>query len=124
MARFKQAVDRKQPWLNTLEEAYHYASPRRNDFFNKTKGSKKNEDVYDSTAVIGLKRFATRLQTTLVPSWRRWATMIPGEVIPENEREEVAEALQGITETFFMHLNFSNFSVRGHESFQDLGIST
>lgn len=124
IARFNKAVDRKQPWLGMMEEAYHYSIPNRNDFFDKTKGSKKNQDVYDSTAVVGVQRFATRIQSILVPPWRRWTTLVSGNAIPEDEREDVNRILANITEEFFRHLDHSNFAVRSHESFQDLGVST
>jgi len=118
------AVARKQPWESHLSECYRYAIPHRETFYSYSPGQKKNLDIYDSTAVIGVKKFASRTQATLTPAWRKWTILSPGSEVPEKDHEEVQKKLDNITEIFFDHLNHSNYAQQAHESFLDLAIST
>ena len=122
--RFDAAKARKMPWIAHLRECYEYALPQRDNFSGQAKGSKKNTAIYDSTAVIGVTKYASRLQASLVPPWRRWSILAPGSEVPENEREQVQTALDKNTEIIFDHINHSNFATQCHESFLDLAVST
>lgn len=124
ISRCKAAVSRKQPWETHLSQCYRYAIPHRETFYNYSPGQKKNQDIYDSTAVIGVKKFASRTQATLTPAWRKWTKLVPGSDVPEKDREEVQKQLDEITDIFFDNLNHSNYSQQAHESFLDLAIST
>jgi len=124
IARCAAAVKRKQPWETHLSQCYRYAIPYRETFYNYSPGQKKNQDIYDSTAVIGVKKFASRTQATLTPAWRKWVSLVPGSDVPEKDREEVQKGLDKTAEIFFDHLNHSNYSQQAHEAFLDLAIST
>jgi len=122
--RFDAAKARKMPWISHLRECYEYSLPQRETFSQQSKGAKKNTAIYDSTAIIGVQKYASRLQATLVPPWRRWSILAPGSEIAEEEKESVQKELDKQTEIIFDHINHSNFATQCHESFLDLAIST
>ena len=111
-------------WVPILQRAYSVAVPNRDTFFHQSPGTNKTAEIYDSTAVIGVPKFASRLQTTLVPPWRNWSTLTPGAEIPDQEKEEAAKQLSEMTKILFRHINHSNFSTQSHETFQDIAVST
>lgn len=121
--RFDAAKKRKTPWISHLRECYQYALPQRETFNRYSPGQKKG-DNFDSTAVLGTQKFASRLQATMVPPWRRWSILAPGSEVPEKEREGVQAELDKYTEILFDHINHSNFATQAHESFLDLAVST
>ncbi len=122
--RFDAAKARKMPWISHLRECYEYALPQRETFSMQSKGAKKNTAIFDSTAVIGVQKYASRLQASLVPPWRNWSILAPGSEIPEEEREETQKGLDKATSIIFDHINHSNFATQCHESFLDLAVST
>ena len=132
-ARFKRAKDRRNTsWWSHMKECYEHAAPQRETFDEHTPGEKKNTDIYDDTAVIGLQIFANRMQRAIVPPWQKWGNIVPGDDIPDpsvnvewnGEQVPLADALDEITSIVFNYIHRSNFSSRIYESFIDLGIST
>lgn len=124
VTRFKAAEKRKHPWEDHLRECYEYSLPQRETFNQHSAGQRKNQHIYDSTAVIGAQKYASRLQATMCPPWRRWSTLVAGSEIPEQDREAVQEGLDKVTEILFDHINHSNFATQAHEAFLDLSVST
>lgn len=126
MDRFSDAFARKSDWLTHFEEAYRFSIPHRNTFFDQTKGKKKNTDVFDSTATLGVPAFATKLQSIMVPSWREWSLLSLGPDIPRQQRKSsrLKVLLAENTELMFSHIHHSNMATQVHESFQDLAVST
>jgi hypothetical protein len=124
ISRFDAAKAARETWSSHLRECYEYALPQRETFTAHSPGQKKNTDIYDATAVIGVQKFASRLQAALVPPWRRWSILAPGSEIPEKEHEEVQRTLDDITKIVFNHINHSNFAQQSHEAFLDLAVST
>jgi len=122
--RFEAAKARKAPWLSHIKECYEYSMPQRDNFANQAKGSKKNTAIFDSTAVNGVQKYASRLQATLVPPWRKWSILTPGSEINEHEKDGVQAQLDKVTDIIFDHINHSNFSTQCHEAFLDLAVST
>ena len=126
MDRFSDAKALKSHWLPHLEEAYRFSIPHRNTFFDKTPGKKRNTDVFDSTAVLGVSSFATKLQSIMVPPWREFSMLRLGPDIPkvlrDNSRMKILLAEN--TEIMFSHIHHSNMATQVHESFQDLAIGT
>ena len=125
LKRFNAANGRKSLWLDTLQDGYRYALPQRENFFeNQREGQKRNQEVYDATAVTGVQNYASRLQATLMPPWRKWSTYTTGALIPEGEREEVEKGLQAANDVLFMHLNHSALATQAHEAMLDCAVST
>lgn len=125
LKRFNAAHSRKALWIDTLQQAYQYALPQRENFYeNQREGQKKNEEVYDATAIIGVQRYASRMQATLMPPWRKWSNYAVGAGILESDREEVEKGLQEANDLLFMHLNHSALATQSHEAFLDVAVST
>ena len=126
MARFEGAVAVKSHWLSHFEEAYRFSIPHRNTFFTQVRGTKKNTDVFDSTAVLGVPLFATKMQSLLMPPWREWSILSLGPDIPKRLRnnKRIKLMLAENTDLMFGHIHHSNMALQVHESFQDLAVST
>ena len=124
LKRFTKAKSRKQNWHNYLREAYTYALPDKQTLDQFSPGQKKNTEVYDSTAVTALQKYANRMQQQVVPPWKTWLRLEPGSEIPKEDHEEAQKLLDEATGIIFDHINHSNFSTQSHEAFMDLGIST
>jgi len=122
--RFKKARERWELWRSIHQEAFDYASPQRETFHLRSPGQRKNRHIFDSTAVLGLEQFASRIQSSIVPSWQQWMNLKAGSSVPKQDKERVDSALEEITTTFFSNLNHSNFSTEITPALSDLGIGT
>lgn len=126
MARFEDSLAQKANWVPHLQEAYKFAVPHRDTWYFNTPGQKKNTDVFDSTAVLGVPSFATRMQSVLLPPWRNFSMLELGPDIPKAMRENprVRQQLADANDVYFSYVNHSNMASQVHESFQDLAIGT
>ena len=124
MKRYEMCRSRREQWVQVWEECYEYTLPLRESFFEESAGQRRNDRIYDETAVVGVQEFASRLQAGLVPNYARWADLKAGSEIPIEERDDINTALDEITEYVFEVLQNSNFSQETHESFLDLAVGT
>tara|TARA_B100000424_G_scaffold138006_1_gene104747 strand:- start:1219 stop:2820 length:1602 start_codon:yes stop_codon:yes gene_type:complete len=124
LARYKRAESIKELWRPTFEECYEYSMPARESFYPVSAGQAKTDKIFDETAVVGVQEFASRLQAGIVPNFARWAELISGSEIPMEERKEVNESLDSVTNYIFEMLQNSNFAQEVHESFLDLAVGT
>jgi hypothetical protein len=128
--RYEVAKSRMDQWLGLLEDAYKYAIPDRDDFFDKSEAENRMDDIFDSTAIEGVQNFANNIQIILTPPFSRWATLIPGDLVSKSkgftdqEKKSIKEKLEEVTEILFKHLQASNFSLKSNESLQDLSVGT
>lgn len=124
LERHRAAKANKQLWENHIRECYEYAMPVRNTIDKFSKGAKKRNRVFDSTAESSLEDFANRMTALLVPNTTQWMKLEAGSEIPKEEADQVNKYLEETTDTLFKHINSSNFTSQINESFLDLGIST
>ena len=126
LKRFAQAAARKQGWAQTYEDALRYAAPQRNTFEIARKGDARDGsgEVYDSTALIAMQKFAANLQSSLVPPFRSWVRLVAGPQIPDDVKPVLNTALEEIRQVMFTHLHMSNFDTQIAESFLDLAVGT
>ena len=124
LERYTKAEATKQLWTPTFEECYEYALPQRESFFSESEGANRHDKIFDETAVVGVQEFASRLQAGIVPNFARWADLVGGQEVPEEERLDVNKALYDVTEYVFEVLQNSNFNQEVHESFLDLAVGT
>lgn len=126
IARFGDSAAGKQQWISHLEEAYKYSIPHRNTWYFQNPGQKKNVDVFDSTAVLGVPSFATRMQGVLLPPWRNFSQLELGPDIPKKLREnpKLRANLADANDVYFSYVNHSNMASQVHEAFQDLAVGT
>lgn len=127
LSRFKAAKARKDQAEPVLRDAYRYALPQRERFNEHyTELQKRNNHIFDSTAVLEVPRFATRVQMNITPPFREYCRLDAGPDIPKEirERPEVKIGLADATDTMFSYFNSSNIFTQEHEAFMDLSIST
>lgn len=123
LQRISKAKEKKQKRESELQEAYRYVLPMRDTI--RQKGSLIERGVkFDSTASNALEKYATKLQNLLTPAWEEWLKLQPGTDIPEDEKGQIQEALDQVSDITFSHIHHSNFYTAEHEAFLDLGIST
>ena len=124
LERYSKAESNKQLWIPTFEECYEYALPQRESFFSEHPGANRHDKIFDETAVVGVQEFASRLQAGIVPNFARWADLVGGQEVTEEEKLDVNKALDDVTEYVFEVLQNSNFNQEVHESFLDLAVGT
>lgn len=134
LRRFGDAEKRRLNWEDLWETAFQYAIPHKEVFSNRTRGRQQNVQVYDETAVEAVPKFATRVQSALVPPWTTWAKLVPGSSADPDQAVEpppgygfeattLAELFEEMTDIMFAHIHQSNFSSQAFEAFQDLTIA-
>ena len=125
MDRFKKAKGRWNSWTDLWEEIYDYVLPHRESFFQESAAARRTENIYDETAVVGLPKFASRLQLGFFPPNGRAFRLLPGPEFPDELRSKsLEEELDRITDLIHEGLRNSNFNAEMHEGLQDLGLGT
>ena len=125
MDRYKKAKGRWNSWSDLWEEIYDYVIPHRESFFQESSANRRTENIYDETAVVGLPKFASRLQLGFFPPNGRAFRLAPGPEFPKELRSKsLDEELDRITDLIHEGLRNSNFNSEMHEGLQDLGIGT
>ena len=122
--KYRTAKAFREQWVSLFEECYEYALPQRESFYYEEHGQRRDEKIFDETAVVGTQEFASRLQSGIVPNYARWADFVSGSEVDPQEREAVDNELDEVTEYVFEILQNSNFSQEVHESFMDLAVGT
>ena len=122
--RFGKAKERRELWRSLLQEAYDYALPQKETFNFHSPGQNKNRHIYDSTAIMGVRTYAAKIQSAHTPPWKQWFNFVAGTDTPKEDRDSLNKQLEEATDIFFNHLNESDYSNQSTESDQDLAIST
>ncbi len=121
---FERAKTKRKLFESVFEECYEYALPYRESFYAETIGQRRDDKIFDETAVVGVQEFASRLQAGIVPIFSRWADLMAGSEVPKEDRDPVNNDLEDVTEYVFEVIQNSNFSQAVHESFLDLAVGT
>jgi hypothetical protein len=124
MQHYIKAKALRENWVPLFEECYEYALPQRESFYYEEAGQRRDDKIFDETAVVGVQEFASRLQYGLVPNFARWADFVSGSEVPPEQRDAVDNELDEVTEYVFEILQNSNFAQEVHESFLDLAVGT
>ena len=124
MDKYEKAKTLRDHFVPLFEECYEYSMPQRESFYTESIGQRRDEKIFDETAVVGVQEFASRLQAGLVPNFARWADFIAGSEVPKEQRDAVNNDLDEVTEYVFEVLQNSNFGQEVHESFMDLAVGT
>ena len=122
--KYEKAKTHRENFVPLFEECYEYSMPQRESFYTESVGQRRDEKIFDETAVVGVQEFASRLQAGLVPNFARWADFVAGSEVPKEQREEVNNDLDEVTDYVFEVLQNSNFGQEVHESFMDLAVGT
>jgi len=121
---YQKAKQHRENFVPLFEECYEYALPMRESFYSESIGQRRDDKIFDETAVVGVQEFASRLQSGLVPNFARWADFTAGSETPKEERDQVNNELDEVTEYVFEIIQNSNFAQEVHESFMDLAVGT
>ena len=124
MKKYQKAKALRENFVDLFEECYEYALPQRESFYYEAVGQRRDDKIFDETAVVGVQEFASRLQQGLVPNFARWADFRAGSEVPSETRESVDNELDEVTEYVFEVIQNSNFGQEVHESFLDLAVGT
>jgi hypothetical protein len=124
LKRFEVAKVPALMWRSKLLDAYRYIMPNRDSFTMPSPGQQLDALVYDGTAILAARQLASKLHSTLTPPFIKWADLVSGSEIAEDEKKAVDEALQEITNIFFKYLQASNFDQAVNEGYMDLTIGT
>ena len=124
LQRYEKALSIRREFEELYDEIFEYCLPQRQGFKNYSAGQRRDDKIFDETAVVGIQEFASRLQAGLTPNFARWADFVTGSEVPEAERDDINNALDGVTEYVFEILQTSNFAQEIHECFIDLALGT
>lgn len=110
-------------WESHWQEIADRLFTRASDFFGqKAQGAKRTQKVFDSTAVRALPKFASIMESLLVPRNQIWHKL---KLTNDEGREggPAAEYLDSINKKLFQarYSAFSNFASAAHEGFMSLG---
>jgi hypothetical protein len=120
-----------EAFREVLDDAYALASPSRNQFKGtRSPGETHGNQVFDSTLMTSLNRFANRIQSALFPSFQDWAEFVPGNTLrtmvgdDEKTLNEYRAQADAATAVCFASIHRSNFAQAIHEMLMDLGFGT
>ena len=86
LQRYDKAKAHRQLFENLFDECYEYALPQREGFTKLTPGQRRDDRIFDETAVVGVQEFASRLQNGICPNFARWADFIAGSEVEAVDR--------------------------------------
>ena len=55
LERYNKAKAYRENWVPLFEECYEYALPQRESFYYETPGQRRDERIFDETAVVGVQ---------------------------------------------------------------------
>lgn len=110
----------KSVWNDHWQEILDYVMPRKAEVSTQyTKGAKRTEKLFDSTAVHANTLLAASLQGTLTSASLPWFHL---KVMNEelNQKREVAVWLEDCRNRMYRAFNSSNFNTEVHEFYLDI----
>lgn len=122
--RYNKARSNQDNYRDLFESAYELALPQRNMFSEREQGESKMEYVYTSVGMEAVNSFVNRMQSALTQPFMRWAELVAGPLVPEDQEDELNELLSTITDTIFNYINGSNFNTSVSEMYYDLAVGT
>ncbi len=123
LQRHGHLASERSPWETHWEEVAERVMPAARDFVGKkSQGAKRSELMFDSTAALGLMRFAAAMQSYLVPPTQRWHRLRASDPALADD-QEVKEYLDNVTDILFAmrYAPTANFQNQFHEVLLSLG---
>jgi len=110
----------RQTWEDHWQDILDYVMPRKADVtFVRSKGEKRTEVLYDSTAITANNLLAASLQGTLTSASLPWFHLKLRDTTL-NEDREVQLWLEDSAKRMYETFNESNFNTEVHELYLDL----
>ncbi len=112
-------------WEPQWQEIANFLLPRKNDIIlRKSPGSRREEKLFDSTAIFASELLAASLHGTLTSSYNRWFGLLLDDLELQDDaatRDWLAACAEDIRLTF----NRSNHAQEAHEGYIDIvGLGT
>mgnify|MGYP003652556685 FL=1 len=118
--RMNQMEGSRGTWEDHWQEILDYVMPRKADItFKRTKGEKRAEILFDSTAITASNLLAASLQGTLTsPSLQWFSIKVRNEELMENR--DVQLWLEDSSKRMYNLFNETNFNTEVHEMYLDI----
>lgn len=128
ISRYKAAKGIRDHWENVWQDIFDYTMPGRDSLKQTTRGDRRDDLIFDETAVVGVQEFASRMVQGITPNNVKWARLTPApsmkSFLDEDELAAVQESLDNSTEEIFDVIESSNFQQEAHEAFLDGSVGT
>lgn len=129
--RYATAKSARSQWDSLLGDAYTYAYPEGDSYFQgvATSGANRRREVYDATAPIAVEDAANAHAAVLTPSTEKFFRLAPlpaiaADVAERVDVQQLQEQFDRSRDIFFGHLNGSNFHSVVQAAFCQAMIST
>ena len=122
--RFQAAKADRGQYEHYIDTGFKYTIPQRRIYLSAQNKLAPNPELYDDTAIIGVQKFASKMQSMLLPAQQNWMKLGAGTNTPKDERDSEQKKYDDQTEIFFEEIQHSNFDTQVAESFQDLAVTT
>ena len=111
---------KRQNWESHWQEVADYMLPRKSDINKeRSKGDKRNVQIFDATAVHSLELLASSLHGMLTSQANRWFQLRYKEAIL-NDSDEAKEWLEDAMDKMYVAFARSNFQQEIFENYHDL----
>ena len=111
---------KRQNWESHWQEVADYMLPRKSDVNReRSRGDKRNVQIYDSTAVHSLELLASSLHGMLTSQANRWFQLRYKEALL-NDSDEAKEWLEDAMDKMYIAFARSNFQTEIFENYHDL----
>ena len=113
-------MQKRSNWEAHWQEVANYMLTRRADIVStKSRGDKRNVQIFDATAIHALELLASSLHGSLTSSANRWFSLRFKEAAL-NDSDEAKEWLDVVTDKMYIAFNRSNFQQEIFETYHDL----
>lgn len=118
--RCRELKSKRENWNNIWDEVGHFVLPTKADFITeRSKGDKRDEDIYDSTAVTANQTLASGLHGALTAPSGRWFHIRFREEGLNND-DAAMEWLEDSVDRIYKSIEESNFNSEVNELYLDL----
>lgn len=110
-------------WEQHWQEISERVLPRASEFnTTRSKGEKRTEKIFDSTAPLALERFAAAMESMLTPRAQKWHQLRASDDKVNNDRQ-VRLWLDEVNNLLFRYRyqSRSNFASQKHEDYMQMG---
>jgi len=119
-ANLSQLIEKRSTWENHWQEVADYFFTRKADVnTQRTRGDKRNIQIFDSSAIHSLELLASSLHGMLTSGATRWFSLRFKEAAI-NEDDSSREWIEDATDKMYMAFARSNFQQEIFESYFDL----
>lgn len=126
ISEYKKQEQVKNQMDDLYEDCYRFAVPSHYVFMYDSwqKGQKNTGEIFDSTPVQSVQRFANRIHSTMAPPGTVPVHMSAGREIPPEAHHQFNLLLDVYAEIFFGLLDETNFHMELNRSLHDLIVGT